>query len=154
MSKDSGSETTEDWLESLVVKGMEKHPRYAWYSAKQHELFKYMVSNNMKDKDCNVYFDKDNVKIVCTEVTSTPEIPNSNFDDFVFLGRVYRWSHNDNYPVKYNMIRHVSDKEKDDELVIRGIAINSMRRFAGLDNTKQPGKEKLPDIKSNNRWNG
>ena len=36
------------------------------------------------------------------------------------------------------MIRHVSDKEKDDELVIRGIAINSMRRFAGLDNTKQP----------------
>lgn len=147
MSKDSGSETMKEWLESLVVKNIEKHPRYAWYSAKQHELFKSMVRYNLKQTDCNIYFDKDNVEIVCTEITSTPITPNSNFDDFVFLGKVYRWSHNDNLPVKYNMPTYANEEEEEEELIVRDNAINSLRRLFGLNNTIPPGERMFPDIK-------
>lgn len=63
---------------------------YGWYSAKQVEMW----GNRIYDSDdpnavtAVLYSTPDGSTVIVTEVTSNPERPYGNFDDYVCLGEV------------------------------------------------------------------
>ena len=84
---------------------MSSSEKYGWYSKKQHirltEMVKnksaYVVINDNKQEivenknNCVIYKNENGECIVCTEITSAPNRPSSNFDDYVSRGKVIKF---------------------------------------------------------------
>lgn len=79
--------------------------KYGWYSKKQHTILTHSVKYKLetaifdsgktkwekRKHNCYIYKIESGDNVICTEVTSTTEYPTSNFDDFVFLGKVVKF---------------------------------------------------------------
>lgn len=84
---------------------MSSRENYGWYSKKQHIALTDAVKYEMMRAITNtgetsweklnhnsyIYQTENGDKVLCTEVTSTPDYPISKFDDFVFVGKLAKY---------------------------------------------------------------
>lgn len=86
---------------------MSSRENYGWYSKKQHAVLSHSVKHGMVMKsvinsrgteywekmkhNSYIYQTENGDEVLCTEVTSTPNKPTSNYNDFVPLGKVVKF---------------------------------------------------------------